>query len=525
MGFAECIDIFLKMLFAAFDVFFRNMFRLIYGKTGKKMPAIKDLVLLESATSLAYKIRNGKLSSLDVTNSFIERIHETNKLLNCVVDNRFEDARKEAQAADDLIKSGSVSSESLAKEKPFLGVPFTTKDCIAVKDMLHTSGLYKRKDVKASEDAATIKLLRAAGAIPIALTNVSELCMWWESNNPVHGRTNNPYDSNRIVGGSSGGEGCIQAAAGSAFGIGSDIGGSIRMPCFFNGVFGHKPSKFVVSNEGQFPAAVNREQDSFLGIGPMVRRAEDLTPLLKVIAGKNAESLKLDEPVDLKKIKFFYQDCDTGSSFVSSVDPEIKECFSKIAVHLEKAHKIKAQKMELEKFAQSKDMWLYNMKAGPPGFDMQLGNLEKPINLNSELLKWFAGCSNHTFVALATALLENTGPGNGSETYRKYVLMRDHFRMEMKDMLGDDGVFIYPTHPTPAPYHNEPLFKPFNFSYTGIFNVLTLPATHIPMGLSKSGLPIGVQVVANDKNDRLCLAVARELEKAFGGWVPPQIDA
>lgn len=87
----------------------------------------------------------------------------------------------------------------------------------------------------------------------------------WESHNRVHGRTSNPYDTNRIVGGSSGGEGCIQAAAASAFGLGSDIGGSIRMPSFFNGIFGHKPSKFIVSNEGQYPSTECEEQNSFLG--------------------------------------------------------------------------------------------------------------------------------------------------------------------------------------------------------------------------------------------------------------------
>ncbi|KAG8231366.1 hypothetical protein J437_LFUL008915, partial [Ladona fulva] len=109
--------------------------------------------------------------------------------------------------------------------------------------MCFTAGLYLRRDIKGTEDAAVVAAIKRAGAIPLALTNVSELCMWWESHNTVHGRTYNPYDANRIVGGSSGGEGCLQAAAGSPMGLGSDIGGSIRMPCFFNGIFGHKPSR------------------------------------------------------------------------------------------------------------------------------------------------------------------------------------------------------------------------------------------------------------------------------------------
>lgn len=203
--------------------------------------------------------------------TFIERIQEVNPLLNCVVDERFSEALKDAEEADRLIASGTWSEEELAAKKPFLGVPLTTKDCIKVKDLLNTSGLYHRKDIRGDSDAPAIKQMRDAGAIPFAVTNTSELCMWWESTNPVHGRTNNPYDTNRIVGGSSGGEGATQAAAASPFGIGSDIGGSIRMPAYFNGVFGLKPTQFVVNNDGQFPAPYSDEQRAMLSTGPLCR--------------------------------------------------------------------------------------------------------------------------------------------------------------------------------------------------------------------------------------------------------------
>lgn len=203
--------------------------------------------------------------------AFIDRVQEVNPLLNCVVDERYTEALKEAEEADKLISSGSMTEEELAAKKPFLGVPITTKDCIKVKGLLNTSGLYHRKDIKGDNDAQVISQIRQAGAIPFAVTNTSELCMWWESTNPVHGRTNNPYDTNRIVGGSSGGEGAVQAAAASPFGIGSDIGGSIRMPAFFNGVFGHKPSKFVVSNAGQHPECDGERQKVMLSTGPLCR--------------------------------------------------------------------------------------------------------------------------------------------------------------------------------------------------------------------------------------------------------------
>ncbi|GLV34494.1 uncharacterized protein CBL_09742 [Carabus blaptoides fortunei] len=458
----------------------RFLLRLVYGGPGERMPPIKNLLLLESASSLALKIRTKKISSVEVVNSFIDRIAEVNPVLNCVVDQRYEQARADAAKADALISSGSYTEHQLAEEKPFLGVPFTTKDCIAVKDMIHTSGLHKRRNIIAEQDADAINNMRKSGAIPIGLTNVSELCMWWESNNPVHGRTHNPYNTNHIVGGSSGGEGCAQAAAASAFGIGSDIGGSIRMPAFFNGVFGHKPSKHIVSNKGQYPVPFTPEQNLFLGVGPICRRAEDLVPILKVIAGDNAKLLKLDEKVDVKDIKFFYQENDMGSMLVSNVHPDIKESMHKVVSHLEQAHKLTPQKLENKRFRKSIQMWL---------------------------------------------ALEKGGVKYGSEEHEKLIHEKDQLLLELADTLGTDGVLLYPTHPTPAPYHIEPLFKPFNFSYTAIINLMGFPATHVPLGLSRDGLPIGIQVVANVNQDRLCLAVARELEKAFGGWIPPYIEA
>lgn len=392
--------------------------------------------------------------------------------------------------------------------------------------MLHTSGLYERRNYRAEKDADAIALMRQAGAIPFALTNVSEVCMWWESNNTVHGRSRNPYDINRIVGGSSGGEGCIQAAAASPFGLGSDIGGSIRMPAFFNGIFGHKPTKFTVSNEGQFPVPFSEEQNSFLGIGPMVRHAEDLKPVLKIIASKKAFLLKLDEPVDLKKLKFFCKESDGGGRLVSPVDDDIIMAVRRIVEHLQNKLDVQVQNVHLPQFKQSATIWFANMKDDSGfGFEHQLGNLKRRINPYTELFKWFIGSSKHTLIGLITAILDKSQCQHGSPKYYHLVQKRNELRKEMQELLGDDGVLIYPTHPTVAPYHNEPIIRPINFSYTGIINVLGFPATAVPLGtLGSEGLPIGVQVIANFNQDRLCLAVAEELEKAFGGWPKPTIS-
>lgn len=504
----------------------RWFLRTIYGEHGKKMPPIRNLILMEPASSLAQKIRTRKLTSVEVTEAFIDRCNEINPLLNCVVDQCFKAALAEAAKADKLIESGTLTEEQLATEKPFLGVPISTKDCIRVKDLLHTAGIWKRRSIRGEKDARAMELMRKAGAIPFALTNVSECCMWWESTNTIHGRSRNPYDTNRIVGGSSGGEGAIQAAAGSPFGLGSDIGGSIRMPAFFNGIFGHKPSRHIVSNEGQYPEAVSDEQDMFLGIGPMCRYATDLKPMLRIIADAKAEKLRLDEPVDLKKVRFFYQQNDGGAMLVSPVDVDIKDAMEKVMAHFRSTLKADVRKVYLDKLRKSAPIWFGNMKHKEKvSFDSQLANLDGKINPYLELLKWIVGQSNHTFVGIMTAITERKGIQYGTEEYHYMVKQRDALLQEMTTMLGDNGVFIYPTHPTAAPYHNEPLVRALNFSYTGIINVLGLPATAVPLGLGREGLPIGLQVVANVNQDRLCLAVACELERAFGGWVAPEVLA
>ncbi|XP_041781401.1 fatty-acid amide hydrolase 2-A isoform X2 [Anopheles merus] len=504
----------------------RWLSRTIYGEHGKRMPPITNLILMESATSLATKIRTRKLTSVEVTQAFIDRCREVNPLLNCVVDERFEAALKDAERADKLIASGTMTVEQLEREKPFLGVPISTKDCIRVEGLLHTSGIWNRRNIRGDKDARAMELMRRAGAIPFALTNVSECCMWWESVNTIHGRSRNPYDANRIVGGSSGGEGCIQAAAASPFGLGSDIGGSIRMPAFFNGIFGHKPTKFVVSNEGQYPVALSEEQNSFLGIGPMCRYATDLKPMLRIIADENAPKLRLDEPVDLKQVKFFYQINDGGAHLVSPVDLDIRDAMEKVMAHFRATVKAEVKKVYLDKLRKSAPMWLANMKTpSKVGFDSQLVNLEGAINPWLELAKWPLRMSNHTLIGILTALTERGGVKYGSAEYHHYVQQKQELVSEFRDMLGENGVFIYPTHPTVAPYHNEPLIRALNFSYTAIINVLGLPATAVPLGLGREGLPVGLQVVAGVNQDRLCLAVACELERAFGGWVAPEVKA
>ncbi|XP_040853755.1 fatty-acid amide hydrolase 2 isoform X3 [Ochotona curzoniae] len=322
-----------------------------------------------------------------------------------------------------------------------------------------------------------------------------------------------------------GGEGCTLAAACSVIGVGSDIGGSIRMPAFFNGVFGHKPSPGVVPNKGQFPVA-RGAQEKFQCTGPMCRYAEDLTPMLRVMAGPGIKKLKLDAKVNLKDLKFYWMEHDGGSFLISKVDQDIIEAMKKVVAHLEDVLGASVQHVKLKQMKYSYQLWITMMSAKgrngeePMKFVDLLSDHGKPINPLWELVKWCMGLSVYTIPSIGLALLEEKLKYD-HEKYIKFKALEESLHQELVGMLGDDGVFLYPSHPTAAPKHHVPLTRPFNFAYTGVFNALGLPVTQCPLGLNAKGLPLGIQIVAGPFNDHLTLAVAQYFEKCFGGWVCP----
>jgi fatty acid amide hydrolase 2 len=498
------------------------IFRWLYDGEHRGLPPVDSPLLMKSAVELAAMIRKREVTSLEVVEAFIKRIGQVNKYINAVVANRFEDARKEAAEVDHVLDSGNVPDNLSLENAPFLGVPITTKEAISIAGLPNTSGLLIRRGILSPEDADVIKCMRHAGAIPLALSNVSELCMWYESSNFIYGRSNNAYHQGRMVGGSSGGEGCVQSAAASPMGIGSDIGGSIRMPCFFNGVFGHKPSTGVVSNAGQFPLAKG-EAETFLGTGPICRYATDLLPMFKLLVrSEHKEKLRLDETVDVRKLKYYYMEDDGGGFLMSPVHPDIKAAVRKAAKHFESLG-CTVKRVSLRQMRMSFAMWSSLMgTSGNDSFCSLLANgpPNTPVNPFLELLLWLVGRGRHTLPAIGLGIGEKARytPEKDAELRR----LRDGLREEFEALLGNDGVFFYPPHPLPAPYHNQPLLVLFNFAYTSVFNVLGFPVTAVPMGLAaKEGVPVGIQVVGSRYQDRLTLAVAAELEHAGGGWVPP----
>lgn len=476
-----------------------------------------------AATDLATKIRSRQLKCVDVIEAYIQRIQEANPIVNCLVDTRFNEARIEAQSVDDLLDNPQTNREEIALSQPFLGVPFTTKDCFAVKGLSWTVGLLERKGQTASLDADTVQNMKEAGAIAMGVSNVSELCMWYESANNVYGRSNNPYHTGRMVGGSSGGEACAISSGCSIFGIGSDVGGSIRMPAFFNGIFGHKPSTGIVSNYGQLPQAQG-VINTFLSTGPLCRYAEDLLPMLKVLAGpKQSLDLELDKPVDLKTLKIFYMVDDGGHPLITPVDSEMRKAQMKLIHRLEQEHGLQSHEVKLKGFYHSAQIWSNKMSSEPTAlsFAQELKQGKGAINPYWEFLKWMCfKNSDHTLPAIGLAMLDPfVGPHRSD--HQLFLQRYDSLKSELTALLGDNGILLYPSHPTPAPYHGQAILRTFNFGYTAIFNVLGNPVTQCPLGLNSKGLPLGIQVVGAINKDRNTLALAKLIEKSFGGWVNP----
>ena len=489
---------------------------------GQRAAARLDELCLLSGTELARRIRAGEVTSRAVVEAHIARIEAVNPTINAVVAKRYEAARAEADAADVRIaaatKAGPAALDALP---PFAGVPCTIKECFALSGMPNSSGLVARKGIVADADASTVARLRAAGAIPLGVTNVSELCMWYESNNRVYGRSNNPYDPTRIVGGSSGGEGAIIGAGGSPFGLGSDVGGSIRMPAFFNGVFGHKPTGGLVPGSGQYPRARGAAA-RIVATGPLCRRAEDLWPLVRVLAGpdgddEGATAMTLGDPAAVRLDRLTVVDVEDNG--MNPVHPELKAAQARVANALAAAG-ARIRRLRFGALRRSFEIWSATLAASDAqSFSVLLGNGRRTRGA-VELAKWAVRRSHHTLPAIGLAMLERINHLAPARAARAIEMGRG-LREQLLDALGSDGVMLYPSYVSPAPRHYKPLWPPFNFVYTAIINVMQLPATQVPLGLGLQGLPLGVQVVAPPAQDHLGVAVATFLEREFGGWVAP----
>ncbi len=477
-----------------------------------------DAVLLLSASELARRVRTRELGSRAIVEAHIAHATKVNPSLNAIVADRFAQARAEADAADVRVREGTDDLP------PFHGVPCTIKECFALEGMPWTAGLLSRKGTLADRDAPAVARMRAAGFIPLGVTNTSELCMWMESTNRVYGRTSSAYDPRRTAGGSSGGEGAIVGAGASPVGLGSDIGGSIRMPAFFNGVFGHKPSGGLVPGAGQFPVATGRAR-RMLSTGPLTRHARDLMPVLRLLAGAHdvddCEEIALRDPdaVDLREVTVWDVRDDASVGRVERALLDAQES----AVTALSRRGARVKRASLPGMREAFFLWSAAMHAWNETSFASLMRPESPLGAWEalrEIPRALRGRSPWTVPALGLVVGEVLPDKLPKLTARSLDAI-ERLRGEVDGLLSDGGVLLAPSHTRVAPLHHTPLATFFDAGLTGVFNVLFLPVTQVPLGLDRRGLPTGVQVVGAHGEDHRTIAVAQALEDALGGWVPP----
>lgn len=484
-----------------------------------RIPPITDAILVMPAIKLSEKIRRGELKCEQVVEVYIRRIKEVNKVINAVVDSsRFELALEEARKIDARVAQGLIQGD-----QALAGIPFTVKETICLKNNAYSAGLPARRLKKASYSNQSVDKLIANLLIPLASTNTPCMNMWWDTDNMLYGRTVNPYDLSRIVGGSSGGEAAMLAAAGSLVGIGSDLAGSIRIPCNFCGIFGHKPTPFTVDNDGVFPK-MRREQEKLRGVGPMARYSCDLIPMLKIMVKDDEilSKLNLDEQVDMRRLKVYYCQ-DINDPLVSRCNSDIAAGFKAAIEHLRSEYNIPTEAVVFDEFRNGMFLWGAEMNNVPEGMVYSTEHEDGIVKFDPlvELAKKAINSSDYTFNTIFTRIAESTSPKYGSPRNCYLVKKAEELRQKFYKLVGDDGVFLMPTHPEAAPIHQTTIFKIFNVAYTALGNTLHAPITQCPLGMSSEGLPFGLQIIAKPFNDRLTLAVAQEMEKAFGGWSPP----
>ncbi|HMU39491.1 MAG TPA: amidase [Pseudomonadota bacterium] len=475
--------------------------------------ASESSVLEQSVCELLRRLRTRELSSESLVERHIERINRVNPHINALIAERFEQARAEAKEADKRYDS----MEEGARETlpPLLGIPCSIKEFVAQKGMPLTGGLLRRRDRIAQEDSTVVARLRAAGAIPLGASNVPEGGLWMETHNLIWGRTRNPWNVGRTSGGSSGGEGALLGSGAVPFGMGSDIGGSIRIPAAFCGVVGHKPSAGLVPNTGHFPAS--HDPHGYMVIGPLCRKVEDVMPILRVIAGPDGQDstcvpLPLSDPqtVRLGDVRVFSWH---GKGEVSAVmqDAILRSADALCSVGAQSG------RLSLPNFDRGFLLWAAAMQAENPEGYKPVIQTEGKFDLMKELLRFPLGRSEFVLPTLMTLLLDSLS--------RRLPLKPDKLlsqlaklRAELDAQLGNNGVILHPPYSRPAPRHRMALLTPLHAACTALYNVLGYAVTVVPVGLDDEGLPVAVQVVARRGNDHLALACAQVLEAKLGGF-------
>jgi amidase len=453
-----------------------------------------------SAAAMARMIRDGEISSLELIRAHLEQIGKINPTINAVVDLLAQRALRDAEAADARLARGEAGG-------PLHGVPVSIKDSLDVEGAKTTAGTLGRKKADAAKrDATLVKRLRAAGAIPIAKTNLPDLLFAFESDNLIYGRTNNPYDVGRTAGGSSGGESALIAACGSPLGLGSDAAGSVRVPAHFCGIASIKPTSGRLPRTGHVPPA-GGWIEALWQIGPMARWTEDLVSAMQLLAGEGGQDftsppVPLIECKDLAamRIAFF-----TDNGFARCQDA-VKDAVTRCAGLLAgMGMRVEECRPECLERAFELEMALLGAD-GVDGIDAYLSDAG-----STEVHPLLTGWLDRLRALRATA----------SELASRWAQW-DEYRASVARFFENYDAILSPVYTQAALEHGASIrdgnFE--GFSYTMAWNVAGAPAATVRCS-EDGGLPINVQVIAKPWRDLDALAICQVIERAFGGWRAP----
>jgi amidase len=478
----------------------------------------------ESAVILAGKLKRKEISSRELTEHFIARIEKHDVTLNAVVVRDFDRALAAADVADEAIAQGHDLGL-------LHGLPMTIKEAYNIAGLPTTWGIPPLKDNIASSDAETVKRFKRAGAHFLGKTNVPLELSDFQSYNDIYGTTNNPWDTSRTPGGSSGGSAAALAAGLTVLESGSDIGGSIRNPAHYCGVYGHKPTWNVVPPQGHALPGMVAPPDIAV-VGPLARYAEDLALSMGIIAGPdplNAAGWKLDLPKPTKHKLSEYRVAVWPTDKCAPVSTEIADRVQHVG------DRLSALGATVSDTAR-------------PKIDFDSSYRTYVQMLNAVMT---SGLPDEAFQALRQQA-DQLEPGDdrlnsvlaraGVQTHRDWIRgndTRELLRMAWREFFDEWDILVCPQMATPAFEHDhssteitldetrtiivddepQPYFQ--QLFWSGVITVAYLPSTVFPTGLSRTGLPIGLQAVSAEFNDYSCIEFTRLLAAELGGFVPP----
>jgi len=471
---------------------------------------MSELAML-SAVSMAEQIRQKTLSPVELVEAHLQRIERLNPELNAFVQVDMEGARHQAHAAEIAVSR----KQNLG---PLHGVPVSIKSSIEVAGLRCEAGTKLRAGYVAQQDAPLVSRLRHAGAIILGTTNCAELLVAWETDNLLYGRTNNPWDLSRTPGGSSGGEAAAIASGCSAGGVGSDGGGSIRVPAHFSGICGLKPTPGRVPATGHFPKSVG--PSGLIGVvGPMARTVSDLKLLFETMQGAD-EGDPSAAPVGvrwpgkngLNRVRIGYFEDDDRTPVTPETRAAVRAAANALRCAGFQVECFRPEGLELARQL----WWKFFGIAGGMLLGSLIGGHESDLSpILKEFVSWVAAERPHTGESLLDAWIQ-----------------RDEVRGRVLVQMREYPVLLCPVASIPAFKHGERSWKIDRqtvqyldaWSYTQWFNLLGMPAAVVPVGRSSEGLPIGVQIITRPWEEELALAIAAAIEEECGGWQRPPVD-